>query len=381
MIKNVQLQSKNISKRPLTSVAQKAQSYDMVVFCHLRWEFVYQRPQHLISRLTKDQKVLFIEEPIKDDDSENLANLIIIHDHLHVLQPKVKNIEAISQILPHFIKNKSIGIGWFYSAAFSPLINQFDFDIVVYDCMDELSLFKGASQRLIEQERFLLANADVVFTGGKSLYESKKRMHYNVHCFPSSVDAQHFSDSANGNIPTDIAEIKKPIVGYFGVIDERIDLQLLKETATLRPDISFVMIGPLAKIEDEDLPKAMNIHYLGMKKYNELPLYLKAFDIAMMPFALNDATKFISPTKTLEYMAAGKPIVSTKIKDVERDYKNCVQLVDSAAQFSDAITEILTIGNDLLLQCQYTDILNKTSWDATVEKMSEILKSITYEIY
>lgn len=376
MIKNFHHRSKNTSKVSLNYLPQEKLNYDMVVFCHLRWEFVYQRPQHLISRLAQTHKVLFIEEPLHDSQSQSFGTLNVINDRLHILQPNVKNIEAIAEILPHLLQGKFIGIGWFYSAAFSSLIRHYNFDTIVYDCMDELSLFKDASQLLIEQEKFLISNSDIVFTGGKSLYESKKEMHYNVHCFPSSVDSHHFSQEVCcEDIPADIASIKKPIVGYFGVIDERIDMLLLQETAHARPDVSFVMIGPLDKIEDSDLPKADNIHYLGIKLYSELPFYLHNFDIAMMPFALNEATKFISPTKTLEYMAAVKPIISTRIKDVERDYKNCVQFIETAAEFSEAITAVTATNNNLLLQCQYTEILNKTSWDATVNKMSKLLKA------
>ncbi|RZJ24383.1 MAG: glycosyltransferase family 1 protein, partial [Flavobacterium sp.] len=247
------------------------------------------------------------------------------------------------------------------------------FDTVVYDCMDELSLFKGAPQALIDQEKYLLASADIVFTGGKSLYESKKQMHKNVYCFPSSVDEAHFAKAANGiAVPADIAGISSPIVGYFGVIDERIDLELIRETAQKLPRISFVMIGPLAKIDDADLPREHNIQYLGMKSYEELPGYLKAFSIAMMPFALNDATKFISPTKTLEYMAAGKPIISTKIKDVERDYSHCVSLVETPAEFCAAIVNILKQTPEI--KSDYKEILRNTSWDSTAERMGAIIK-------
>ena len=352
-----------------------AQYYDMIVFCHLRWQFVYQRPQHIISRMAKEFKVLLIEEPIGfNDEEENSAQINIITPHLHVLQPKVRSIEAIAKILPKYISNQKVPIGWFYSASFSPLLQELQFETVIYDCMDELSLFKGAPQQLIDQEKFLLSNADIVFTGGKSLYESKKVMHNKVYCFPSSVDERHFAKALNGiAIPEDIANIKSPIIGYFGVIDERIDLDLIGESAQKMPDVSFVMIGPLAKIDDADLPKSENIHYLGMKTYNELPGYLKAFDIAMMPFALNDATKFISPTKTLEYMAAGKPIISTKIKDVVRDYENCVKLVETSDDFCKAVSEIAK--TDLTaIRNSYGNILKNTSWDTTAAKMNTIIK-------
>ncbi|MBF4494179.1 glycosyltransferase [Flavobacterium sp. MR2016-29] len=378
MLTNLKDPKKNENKI-VSANNETAQNYDMIVFCHLRWQFVYQRPQHIISRMSDNMKVLLIEEPISyDSKEENTANLTVVNDNLHVLQPKVKDIESIAKILPDYIKNSNPSIGWFYSASFTPLLDFFEFETVVYDCMDELSLFKGAPEYLIHQEKYLMANADIVFTGGKSLYESKKQSHSNVYCFPSSVDEKHFAQALNGiEIPQDIANIDTPIVGYFGVIDERIDLKLIEETAKKLPKVFFVMIGPLAKIDESDLPREENIYYLGMKSYNELPNYLKAFDIAMMPFAINDATKYISPTKTLEYMAAGKPIISTKIHDVERDYSNCVSLVENADKFTDAITSLFDKRATSSLQAKYHEILKNTSWDATAEKMQSIIKEFT----
>lgn len=354
-------------------VSGNGSTYDLVVFCHLRWDFVYQRPQHIISRLAKSLKVLFIEEPWHRPGQDG-STLIEVNPSLHVLQPNVHHIEEIGGVLPLYT-DKKIGMGWFYSASFLPLLDYFSFDKVVYDCMDELSLFKGAPEKLVRQERCLMEQADIVFTGGKSLYESKVRHHTHVYCFPSSVDREHFAQALNGlAIPDDIALIRNPIVGYFGVIDERIDLNLLNETALLRPGINFVMIGPLAKISEHDLPRQHNIHYLGMKNYGELPGYLKAFSIAMMPFALNDATKYISPTKTLEYMAAGKPIISTAVHDVVRDYSKELTVISNADGFSKAIDTLLAYNN-ALAPTNYHKILEHTSWDATVKKMQEIMKN------
>jgi len=350
------------------------EKYDMVVFCHLRWDFVYQRPQHIISRMAKDQKILLIEEPWHREH-EPESRLTRVSDNLHVLQPNVRHIEEIETILEQYI-GKNVATGWFYSASFVPLLNYFEFDTIVYDCMDELALFKGAPEKLIEQEQYLMANADVVFTGGKSLYESKAQYHDNVHCFPSSVDEEHFAKAQNGiALPQDIVNVPGPIVGYFGVIDERLNLGLVNDVALLRPEVNFVMIGPLAKIGEHDLPRQNNIHYLGMKDYKELPGYLKAFSVAMMPFALNDATKYISPTKTLEYMAAGKPIVSTAIKDVVRDYTGSVEIIESAEEFATTIDKLITGNLDVVMQAEYARILKNTSWDATVEKMKILIKS------
>lgn len=351
--------------------SMKLPMYDMIVFCHLRWDFVYQRPQHLISRLSTQYKILVVEEPV--GKSENNAEIIEISASLHILKPQIDDMDKMGSYLKSMLKDSKYLVGWFYSAAFVSVLNTFDFETVVYDCMDELTLFKGASPELLAQENNLLSAADIVFTGGKSLFEAKKEKHHNVFCFPSSVDVPHFSNAKIDEIlkPADLMTIKSPIVGYYGVIDERIDLDLIQETALRTPEISFVMIGPICKIEEKDLPRAENIHYLGMKSYAELPQYLYFFDIAMMPFALNDSTKFISPTKTLEYMAAMKPIISTKIKDVVRDYSTCVSLIENADDFCKAIAQPTTN-----FQPQYEQILENTSWDRTAKKMSTIINKV-----
>lgn len=345
--------------------------YDIIVFCHLRWDFVYQRPQHLLTRLAKDYKMLVVEEPI-GKHAEAHTQITAVSENLHVLKPQINHINELGEYLRSVLKQKSFSHAWFYSAAFVPILDALDFDTIIYDCMDELSLFKGASNTLISQETYLLSEADIVFTGGKSLYEAKKQNHKNVFCFPSSVDVDHFAGQRNSSdIPSDIADVPSPIVGYYGVIDERIDLELIEKTAKNSPDHSFVMIGPICKIEEEDLPRAKNIFYLGMKSYDELPAYLNSFDFAMMPFALNDSTKFISPTKTLEYMCANIPIISTRIKDVVREYSDCINLIRDEADFAEALKK--PKQNFAMF---YEDVLENTSWDKTANRMSEIIEKV-----
>lgn len=348
--------------------------YDIIVFCHLRWDFVYQRPQHILSRLSKEFKILFVEEPVDIYSSDkSYISIQEISDKLHVCKPLVKNLEELGLYLKQHLSKTECPVGWFYSAAFVPILKTLQFDTIVYDCMDELSLFKGASPDLLNQETALLAAADIVFTGGKSLYEAKAQKHDNVFCFPSSVHVDHFSQAGIKSIdrPYDLQNLLKPIIGYYGVIDERIDYQLIKETAQSNPAFDFVMVGPVCKVDERDLPKGENIHYLGPKKYEELPQYLNFFDIAMMPFALNDSTRYISPTKTLEYMAANKPIISTKIKDVVRDYGACINLVTDAVDFSIAINQ-----PKKGFEAAYRDILANTSWDSTAQKMSTIINKV-----
>lgn len=376
MIDNLKNAQQNTFNKNTLSHQHSAQYYDMIVFCHLRWQFVYKRPQHIISRMANTMKILFIEEPLEYKENENCGNLIVINEMLHVLQPNVKDIQSIVEIIPQYVSNTTISYGWFYSAAFCPLLGSMEFENVIYDCMDELSLFKNASEHLTNQEKYLISQSNIIFTGGKSLYESKKQFHKNVHCIPNSVDNYHFAKALNGvAIPDDIASLKSPIVGYYGVIDERINLELLHEAAKKLPNISFVMIGPLGQIEENELPKESNIHYLGIKPYSQLPNYLKAFDVAMMPFALNDATKYISPNKTLEYIAAGRAIISTKIPDVVRDYSICINLIDTADEFCEAIVFQLERRDRLSMEMEYYKILQNTSWDATADKMKSIIKT------
>ncbi len=359
------------------------QNAPLVVFCHLRWEFVTQRPQHLISRLAKNRKVLFVEEPIGHEPHERgTAALQQVTENIQVLQPRTDYNRLTAEIAPivqDFLQKEQWDrpVLWFYSAAFSDLASQIPHSLLVYDCMDELSAFKGASSSLIEQERKLLSQGDVIFTGGKSLYEAKKQWSDKVWCYPSSVDSVHFEQALHEHtvVPADLAIVARPVVGYYGVIDERIDYELLAEVSRLNPEISFVMIGPVVKVDPADLPQAPNLHYLGGKGYDELPAYLKGFDVAMMPFALNESTKYISPTKTLEYIAGQKPIISTAIYDVVRDYSEVIPIVDNAEQFTTALADFLredAVQRENRLR-KYDAILQAVSWDKTVAAMEDNL--------
>ncbi len=367
-----------------------SEDFDLVVFSHLRWEFVTQRPQHVIGRFAKDRKVLFVEEPIGfDPRCEGSANIIRINQNLTVLQPCMNHdnlMDELESIVKNYMQRLNISKPnlWFYSAAFHEMTERIPHQVIIYDCMDELSAFKGAPKSLIQEEEQLMQKADVIFTGGKSLYEAKRKLSDQVFCYPSSVDREHFEKAlAEATIvPPDIKEIAHPIVGYYGVIDERIDLSLLDQVAQLRPDVSFVMIGPVVKIEEKDLPRHSNLHYLGGKPYNELPAYLKAIDVAMMPFALNESTQFISPTKTLEYIAALKPIISTPIYDVKRDYNDVLSIVNDATEFVTALDKYLEEKNDEKEKRyqDYDTILNAVSWDKTVVGMKRNIEAVMTEI-
>ena len=248
---------------------------------------------------------------------------------------------------------------------------------IVYDCMDELSAFFGAPPEMVAREQELLQRADLVFTGGPSLYRAKKDRHTAVHCFPSSVDASHFARAKGAVDPPDQAELAHPRLGFFGVLDERLDLDLLRSVAASHPEWQLVMVGPVVKIDPGTLPQASNIHYLGQRQYAELPAYLSGWDVCLLPFARNRSTEFISPTKTLEYMAAEKMIVSTPIRDVAEPYGHVVYLGATADEFIAGCRKAVEAGREERegrIQSM-REILNRTSWDTTVDNIRQLISS------
>ena len=355
----------------------------IVCFSHLRWDFVFQRPQHLLSRFAKKHEVLFIEEPVFDTDepkfvvTEKREGVKVAVPHLRADTDSAAIDRILGPMVSVLIKDQGIEdfVAWYYTPMMLGWSEHLDPVAVVYDCMDELSAFKNAPPELHTREAELFALSDIVFTGGRSLYEVKRGMHESVYCFPSSIDVKHFSRAISvEKDPEDQASIASPRIGFCGVIDERTDIELLRVIADLRSEWQFVMLGPVVKIDPDDLPRQRNIHYLGAKGYDDLPDYIGRWDVAMMPFALNESTRFISPTKTPEYLAAGRPVVSTPIRDVVRPYgeSGLVRIAEGAERFVDAIQAAL--DEDLEQhRRRAAEFLKTMSWDQTYEAMSELI--------
>jgi UDP-galactopyranose mutase len=359
---------------------------DLVCFSHLRWDFVYQRPQHLMSRCARDRRVFFVEEPVFGNGSlrldvrEGEAGVQIVVPHVpEGLRSEIAITAVMKELVRRLFADQGIYeyVFWFYTPMALSFTNHFTPIASIYDCMDELSAFKGADARLPELEKQLFQHVDLVFTGGQSLYEAKQNAHPAVYAFPSSIDVSHFGKARLAtNDPTDQADIPHPRLGFFGVIDERFDIQLLRAVATHRPDWQFIMIGPVVKIHPKSLPKLPNIHYLGPKKYDELPAYLASWDIALLLFARNESTRFISPTKTPEYLAAGKPVISTSIRDVVRPYADLqlAKIADTPEDFIRAAEDIFASANDDSERiARVDDFLSDISWDKTWQQMSKLI--------
>lgn len=369
----------------LLTPGRRAQT--LICFSHLRWDFVFQRPQHLMSRWATRLNVIYWEEPVgaPEGAAPMLETRVCAQTGVIVATPRLADElvgqardQALKGLLETLLSTQSGEIiRWYYTPMMLGFSRRIRAACTVYDCMDELSAFKFAPPQIVSLERELLEAADLVLTGGFSLYEAKRAFHHNIHPFPSSVDRAHFERAcAGGEAPHDQRDLPGPRLGFYGVIDERMDLDLVAEIADQRPDWSLVFVGPVVKIDPADLPKRSNIHYLGGKTYAELPGYLAGWDVALMPFAINESTRFISPTKTPEYLAGGAPVVSTPITDVVRHYGELdgVKIADSPGAFIAACDEALKLraaGSDWLAPVDA--LLSALSWDTTFAKIEELV--------
>jgi UDP-galactopyranose mutase len=365
------------------STASPASDHALICFSHLRWNFVLQRPQHLMSRFAAERRVIFWEEPVHGAFEPEARVSVCERTGVEVVTPHLPqglDEEAeetqLRALLDGFTAEAGPLIRWYYTPMMLAFSAHLPSAATVYDCMDELAAFRFAPPRLLPLEQALLSQADVVFTGGFSLYEAKKNRHHNVHPFPSSVDRSHFMQAREAtDTPVDQRPIPGPRLGFYGVVDERMDLGLLTAVADARPDWSLVIVGPVVKIDPANLPRRPNLHFLGGKDYSELPAYLAGWDVALMPFAINESTRFISPTKTPEYLAGGKPVVSTPVKDVIRHYGDlqAVNIAEDAGEFIRGCEAALALepGGDWLAEVDVK--LANLSWDTTFARMNGLV--------
>jgi glycosyltransferase involved in cell wall biosynthesis len=379
-----------INGRPASTERPRATEPDLICFSHLRWNFVFQRPQHLLSLAAGSRRVFYVEEPVWSEGASRVEARTT-PEGVHVLTPHLPHgvtgggaESAQRELIDALLAEHGVDgfVAWYYTPMALAFTRHLRPRAIVYDVMDELSLFRFAPPELLEREAELFRRADVVFTGGRSLYEAKRHRHPNVHLFPSSVDVRHFATAREAMPdPRDQAGIPHPRLGFFGVIDERMDLALLAELADASADWHLVLLGPVVKIDPADLPRRPNVHYLGPKEYAELPRYAGGWDVALMPWARNEATRFISPTKTPEYLAAGLPVVSTPVTDVVRPYGEA-GLVRIAAEGSEFVREIrAALEEDASRradrQRRVDAFLATTSWKLTWDRMQREIAAVS----
>ncbi|WP_275402982.1 UDP-galactopyranose mutase [Sphingomonas corticis] len=357
----------------------------LLCFSHLRWDFVFQRPQHLMSRFAQRGAVVFWEEPEVGDTGTPVLH-VRADGGVRIATPRLPagldeeaTEAALRALLDRFLAGEAaVAVRWYYTPMMLAFSRHVAAGCTVYDCMDELSAFRFAPPTLLALEDELLGAADLVFTGGYSLYEAKRARHADVRPFPSSVDVAHFAQARNRAA---IGRDETARLGFYGVIDERMDLNLVAALADARPSWRIEMVGPVVKIDPADLPQRPNLHYPGARAYADLPAVLAGWDVALMPFAINEATRFISPTKTPEYLAAGRPVVSTPVIDVVRHYGTIegVRIADGAARFVQACDEALALarGTDRSWRDEADALLAAGSWDDTAAAMMAAMAEAT----
>jgi glycosyltransferase involved in cell wall biosynthesis len=370
--------------------------YAVIVLSHLGWDWVWQRPQHLLSRIAQRHPVLFIMEAHITPDAgaphfrweQRGPNLTLAWPEFSPAQAEAAGgpYELIGQMIDTQVlagqgplppDRQADPVFWLYTPMAVPVLRGHDTAIVVFDAMDELSAFRFAPPELTAREAALMQRADLVFTGGPSLYEARRARHPHVYCFPSGVEQAHFAAACDPALPeaASLAGVPHPRIGYYGVIDERTDLDLLRAVAALRPTYQWIMVGPTAKVDPADLPQAANLHYPGKQEYADLPRFLKGFDVCMMPFARNESTRFISPTKTLEYMAADKPIVSTPITDVVAAYPHIVAIAATPQEFVAAVDAALAEdpARRAARIAAAHEVLARNEWDQIAATMLQLI--------
>jgi glycosyltransferase involved in cell wall biosynthesis len=353
---------------------------ELVVLSHLRWTFVWQRPQHLVSRLARGRRTWFVEEPLPVQGLDEPRLMVEDHGAVQRVWLEVDGLPGThvcfsdpraavyERLLDEHLGRSENRTAWLYTPMALPLARACAATVVVYDVMDDLAAFKGASPELVLRQRQALKRADVVFTGGRSLHASiVARRPEGTHCFPSGVDPDHYAPAVQLRTPAPTR-----VAGYVGVIDERLDLDLIATLAASLPDWEIRMVGPVVKIDPATLPKAENITYPGPAAYSDLPHVMAGFDVALMPFAMNEATRSISPTKTLEYLAAGLPVVSTRVPDVVTDFGELVDLQDDGAGFADACRRVER-HSQVSRAAKAKPLLHRHHWDTIAQHMEELI--------
>ena len=354
---------------------------ELVVLSHLRWIFVWQRPQQLISRLARGRRTWFVEEPwatwvtwptVRAEPHPPVTRvwLDVPGDYQWHVPYSDERAAGYGQQLVELVgPPRGQRVVWLYTPMALHLARALEPALLVYDVMDDLAAFAKASPEMKERQREALETADVVFAGGRSLHRGVAQLRPDAHLFPSGVDAAHYARARRRR-----GARERPAAGYVGVIDERLDLVLVARLAEALPDWELRMIGPaIEKIDRRDLPQAPNIVYLGSQPYERLPDLMAELDVALMPFALNEATRSISPTKTLEYLAAGLPVVSTRVPDVVADFGDVVELADDAQGFAAACRRALE-ADGAAREERVRPLLERSSWDAVAARMDAILR-------
>ncbi len=355
---------------------------------------------HIAGQLGKHNRILYVEASglrspsLSSHDIGKIFRKIkrfvqglrCVDDNIYVYTPfilpfhKYKIIQRLNAfLLVFFLRTKCRELNfknpilWIIIPHMVKIIGNLNEKITVYYCVDDFSSLPGVDAGAVALfDRELSSKADIIFTPSEPLYHKKRMLNLNTFLSPHGVDLLNFSKVFDDALPVpdDIKAIKKPIIGFFGLIEKWVDLDLVRYIAQKKPEWSVVMIGRMAQ-EINGFSEIENVYFLGPRRYETLPLYAKLFDIAIMPYALNNQVINANPIKLREYLAMGKPVVTVRTPETEK-FSDVVRISDGHGSFVRNIEEALNKDSEEDIK-KRSDRVKDSSWESRVDKISSIV--------
>ena len=314
---------------------------------------------------------------------------VCVVPNLHVVTPLVipfhdmKGVPTFNAwFLAHYIRRQASRLGmkdfqlWTFLPTTAPMIRYLKPQKVIYYCVDEWSAFSFLNGRLMEQmEADLIKQSDVVITSAEKLYASKRHLHPKTYLVPHGVDSEHFGKACLPGtiVPKELEGLPIPIIGFWGLIHEWIDIDLIYHVASQRPQWSFVLIGKVG-VDCSSLKKLSNVHLLGVRSYDTLPAFAKGFAVGIMPFKINRLTENVNPIKLREYLAAGLSVVSTPLPEA-RAYRGVVRFGANVDEFVEALDLAVRDTSEESVRMRLESVKGET-WVARVDQISQHVENL-----
>lgn len=380
----------------------------IICISSIDWDFIWQGHQEIMSTLAKnDNRILFIENTgvrapgVRDiprlkkrikNYFKGIKGIRKEMDNLYIFSPIVLpfpyswfarkiNKFLLLSVLKRWMKIMDFAdpIVWTFlpTGITIDIIDNIDKKLVIYYCIDNFSVSSSSAKKVKVTEKKLLEKADLVFTTSKALYDYCFRHNVNVNIFPFGVNIDNFEKVRinDTEIPQELKDINKPIVGYVGGIHKWLNQNLIKFLANSYPDYSFVFVGPL-QTDISSLAEVKNIFFLGKKNHSELSLLIKNFSVAVIPYHITDYTKNVYPTKLNEYLAMGRPVVSTDLPEVEifnQKHRDIVYIGKNSEEFTESLRKALEDDNEDL-RSRRIEVARQNSWQSRIEEMSGLIE-------
>jgi len=385
-----------------------ASGRDVICISSIDWDFIWQGHQQIMATLAANgDRVLFIENtgvrtPSVGDISRIRARVKnwwrgtkgfrLERERLYVYSPLVLplpysrigraiNLRLMRRALERWMKATDFhrAVVWTFlpTPLIRDLIRSLDADLVIYYCIDDLASSSVQARKISRSEVDVFREADLVFVTSEKLQERASRYNERVHLFPFGVNFPAFERvrTSTDPAPDDLRALPRPVIGYLGGLHQWVDQELMASVARAMPDASFAFVGP-AQGDVSTLSGCANVHLLGQKSHEDVPKYLKHFDVALVPYRLTEYTANVYPTKLNEYMAMGTPVVTTDLPEVRRinaEYGDVVSIADGPEAFASAIRHALADLSDAKRQ-RRIHVARSNGWDPRIVEMSRLIE-------